>query len=95
MKSRFTYPLAAVAVTAAALSTAGTATAAPVTLEPTAPVANSGSSLIPSGSSVPSGSGGSGSSNVLGTGSSASELINATLCTLQGKQWFPVVDLCL
>ncbi|MVU82052.1 hypothetical protein GPX89_33035 [Nocardia sp. ET3-3] len=92
MKSRFTYTLAAAAVTAAALSTAGTAAADPVSLDP---VANSGSSLIPSGSSVPSGSGGSGSSNVLGTGSSASELINATLCTLQGKQWVPVLDICV
>ncbi|MCU1643677.1 MAG: hypothetical protein JWN03_3952, partial [Nocardia sp.] len=42
-----------------------------------------------------SGSGGSGSSNVGGTGSSASELINAALCTLKGGKWVPLIDICL
>ncbi|MFI1911585.1 hypothetical protein [Nocardia sp. NPDC020380] len=71
--------VAGVAV-AAGLTVAGTANAAPVTLDP-APVA----------ASTPS----SGSSNLSSGSSDLAGLIPAALCTFQGGTWVPVINICL
>ncbi|MGW4530839.1 hypothetical protein ACWEOI_07805 [Nocardia sp. NPDC004340] len=89
MKTRLT--LAAVAISTAALSLAGTANAAPLTLDPATPaaaiqVANSGSASSLSSSG--------GSSDFVGTDSSVSQLLSAGLCIITGGTWLPVFKTC-
>ncbi|MGW4354982.1 hypothetical protein ACWELJ_23150 [Nocardia sp. NPDC004582] len=90
MKTRLT--LVAVAISTATLALGGTATAAPLTLDPATPdaaiqVADSGSASSLSSSG--------GSSNVLGTGSSASQLLGLAFCTITGGTWVPGFDVCV
>ncbi|MFF0608232.1 hypothetical protein ACFYUD_06145 [Nocardia tengchongensis] len=90
MKTRLT--LVAVAISIAALSLGGTANAAPLTLDPATP--DAATQIADSGSASSLSSSG-GSSNVLGTGSSVSQLLSAGLCTITGGTWVPVFDVCI
>ncbi|MEU1430056.1 hypothetical protein ABZ412_23550 [Nocardia sp. NPDC005746] len=90
MKTRLT--LAAVAISTAALSLGGTANAAPLTLDPATP--DTAAQVADSGSASSLSSSG-GSSNVLGTGSSVSQLLSAGLCTITGGTWVPGFDICI
>ncbi|MEU8897473.1 hypothetical protein [Nocardia sp. NPDC048505] len=83
MKSRLGHRVPRATLAAVAITAAALSAAGTASAAPAsvAPIAGSGSS--------------SGSDNVGGTGSSASQLINAAFCTLTGGKWIPVLDICV